>query len=536
MTAFWQDLRYAARTMARRPGFTLVAVLTLALGIGANTTVFLWIKAILLQPLPGVPASRDVVEVAGLHETRGRQNLSYQLYLDLRDRNSVLSGLAVHYMQGVGLTGEGEPERAWAELVSVNAFDVLGVRPLLGRFFLREEDHLPLGEPVAVISYRLWRRRFGGDQGAVGAVLTVNGQGYTVIGVAPEGFAGGFTGLAFDLWVPVTRQPHLVPGGAWIGPGGGRWLEGFGRLAPGVTPVQAQAQLSALSLASATLRGPQDSEVGTVTVRYLGDSTGGAESVLGPLLLALLALVGILFLVTCANVAGLIAVRSADRRREFAVRLSMGSSGRRLARLLVGEVLLLASLAGALASLAAVWGATLLPSMIPRLDMPVAFDLRPDPTVYLFTFGLSVLAGLLCALPSVQRATRVEIAQELRHGVNRISTTRRQRWERDLLVGAQIALSTALLFAAGLFLRSVAAARGSDPGFNPRGVLLASIDLFPAGVTEEEGLAIYRRLLDRLAALPGVEAASLSRRVPLSFGGSESTIIDVPGYAPPANN
>jgi predicted permease len=536
MVNILSELKHALRALWRNPGFSIAVVLILALGIGANTTVFLWIKAILLQPLPGVPAPREVVDIAGLHEMRGRRNFSYPEYVDLREHNSVLSGFAVHYMQGVGMSGAGEPERAWTELVSANFFDVLGVQPSLGRFFRQEEDHLPLGDPVAVISHGLWQGRYAGDPGVVGALLTVNGESYTIIGVAPEGFGGAYTGLVFDLWIPITRQPHLAPGGSWLEARDSRWLEGFGRLAPGVEPEQAQSQLSTMMLASAREQNAQGDWPTAVTVRFLRNSTGGPEAFLGPLLLALMTLVGLVLLITCANVAGLMLARAADRRREFAVRLSMGSTRWQLARLLLSESLLLAVLGGMLATFTAVWGAQLFPAMIPLIEMPVAFKVALNLQVLAFTFGLSLLSGLLCALAPIRHAIYREIAQELRAGSGRTSATRKQRHGRDLLVGAQVALSMVLLFTAGLFIRSATAAHRADVGFNPAGVLVASIDLFPANVSGERGLNLYQGLLDRLSALPGVEIASLSRRIPLSFSGSSSTELNVPGYVAPPND
>lgn len=530
MIAFWHDLVLAARTLARRPGLAVVTSLTLALGIGANTTVFSWIKAILLDPLPGVADADRLVVVRGLSPREGPINLSYPDYVDLRDRAHTLGGLAAHYPRAVAVGESAQVERAWAELASGNFFAVLGVRPAAGRFFLADEDTPGAGKPVAVISHALWERQFAGQASAIGGTLKVNNQPYTVIGVAPPGFGGGYTALAFDLWLPMAMQPQIVEGGSTLEQRGSRWLDTLGRLAPGATAEQARAELSAV-MSGLAAEFPESADATAAVAWPLRDDQLGPQGELGPVLGALIALSGLVLLITCANVANLLLVRAAGRRRELALRLSLGAGRWRLARLLLAETLVLACLGAALALVATPWTARLLSSIISTIDFPIALNLGLDVRVLAFAASLAVGTAALAALAPVREAVRTDLSADFKEASGTVTGSRRWgRW-RDAGLLLQAALSTILLVAAALFIRSLGAARRADPGFNPRGLLLASIDFFPSGIAADEGAALHTTLLERLGALPGVQAATLASDVPF-FLGSSSSGIEVPGFQP----
>jgi predicted permease len=521
------DLRFGVRLLRRNPGFAAVAIVTLGLGIGANTTIFTWINGVVLNPIPGAAEPDDLVDVTQTYQG-SRGEVSYPDYVDYRDHATLLSGLAVRDDLALLVAVDGVPERAWAEIVSANFFDVLGVRAALGRTFLLEEGRAPGTASVAVIGHGLWLRRFGGDPGVVNRRVEINGHPFTVVGVAPRGFQGSQTAVAYELWVPMMMQPALMPGGNRLDQRGHAWLTAFGRLAPGATAAQADDEMRALVRRVAGDR-PGAAEVGGRVTR-LRDSPHGAMGVLRPVLLALGAVAGLVLVIACANLANLMIARGAAREREIAIRLSIGASrGRIVAQLLTESALI--AMAGATLALAIARGTSgLLGSFAPPTEFPIAIAVPLDARVFVFTgvvaAGTALLFGLLPAL----QASRRDSMPSLKNGTTPAGSSRRRL--RDALVVAEVSLSLALLVAAGLCVRSVHVARQLDPGFSPRGVLLTSLDLFPAGYTPQTGRAFYRQLLDRLSALPGVEAATLARRVPLGFKGNSSSTVTVDGYEP----
>jgi predicted permease len=527
MSNFLRDLCYGLRMMRKSPGFTTVALLTLALGIGANATIFTWLNSILVVALPGAKAPHELVAVIPVSPEYGLTSVSYPDYVDYRDRNTTLAGLTALENQAMSLSGDGKPERIWAELVTSNFFDVLGVRPILGRTFLADEEKVPNAAPVVILSHTLWQRRFGGDPSVIGRKIILNNYPFTVVGVAPEGFAGGETALRFDLWVPMMMQEKVIPGKR-LEARGNSWLIALGRLKPGVTPQQAAAELT--GIARQLQQDHPERARGSVSVYPLWKSPKGATAVLGPVLLLLMGVVGLVLLIACANVANLLLARATGRRREIAVRLALGAGRGRLLRQLLTESILLSIAGGVLGLVCAYWTTGLLRTLAPPTDFPIGLAINLDVRVFAFTFILALLTGIVFGLAPALQASRADMLTPLKDESAAIAGGGRRAWLRSGLVVSQVALSVLLLVAAGLFLRSLERAQTFPPGFNAGGVLLASVDLFPNGYRAEAARAFYKEVLEKVRALPGVESVSLARRIPLGLGGSSSSSITVEGY------
>jgi predicted permease len=531
MGGLLRDVRYAARGLLARPGFTAVAVLTLALGIGANTTVFCWAKSLLLQPLPGVPEQDRLALLITTSALDDPRSTSYPDYVDLRDRNETLAGLVAFDMAPLSWTAADQTERVWGCLVSGNAFEVLGIRAALGRTFLPEEDRTPGAAPVAVVSFGFWKRRLGGDPAVIGSKARFNGHDFTIVGVAPEGFAGPFVGLSFDVWIPMMMQTRVVPGDR-LAQRGHRWLEVLARLRPGVELQQAQAALD--NTARQLAREHPETNAGQgARLLPMWRSPWGAPEIFRPVLAVLMGVVGLVLLIACANVANLILARSAGRAREIAIRLSVGASRGRLMRQLLTESLLLAGLGGAAGLFLALWSSGLIEAFLPPTHLPVGVAPVVGGREFLFALGLTGLTGVVFGLAPALQATRPDVASALKDEAGGgLAGGRHRSRLRSALVVAQVALSLLLLVSAGLFLRSLYNAHAVDPGFDPKGLFLGSVDLLPNGYDEARGLAFYRGLLQRVEALPQVRSASLARRVPLGFDGRSDTTVSIEGYEP----
>jgi len=530
MNSLWQDVRFSFRLLAKSPGFTAIALLTLMLGIGANTTIFSWINSTLLNPIPGVANTNQLVGISLGKNAQNPFPLTYPDFEHLRAQTHTLSGLAVFTMVNtMNLTGNGKPERVWGTLVSANYFDVLGVKPMLGRAFLPDEDRTPGAAPVAVISYRMWQTRFQASDSILGQTIGINRHKFTVVGVAPRLFQGSFTGLRSDLWVPVMMQQALLSGGDQIHNFHLFWLPAVGRLKPGVRMEEAQQELTALL--QPMVRQYPDEHKGheNVTLEPLWKGPWGANVFFSTLLPLLMSISGIVLLLTCANVANLLLVRSVVRRREIAIRLSVGASRWRLLRQLLIESLIL-SLAGGLgALLVTLWTAGGLTALIPPVNFPVDLSVTTDRSVLLATLGISIVTCMIFgALPAL-RATGIEPAAVLKEEARNASGGRGKSRLTGALVVAQISLSLLLLIGAGLFIRSFISAQQFNPGFNPEHVLLESYDLFSGGYDEAAGIQFNRRFLARLQAVPGVQSATVTSRVPLDIGGG-STSVKPEGY------
>ena len=531
METFWQDLRHSMRMLRSRPGFALTVIVTLALGIGANATIFTWIKAVLLASLPGIEQPEKLVEMWGATHNNSALSTSYLDYLDYRDRNTVLSGLFAHQVLPLNL-GHGEkPERVWAGIVSGNYFDVLGVKALIGRTFLPEEDRTPNTHPVGMIGYGLWHRRFGGDPNIVGRKVTLNEHDFTIIGVTPKDFGSPFAGLALDVWVPVMMKDYVARPHFSLTDRGSRWLMVMGRLKLGATLPQAQANIAAIA-SHLQQEYQQTNEQMGMAVYSVMQSPFSLKADLRPALAILMAAVAVVLLIACANVANLLLARAASRRGEIAVRLALGGTRWRLVRQMLTESFLLALLGAALGLTTAFWTARSFAAFLPPYANRASFDTRPDLVVFAFTLGLTVITTLLFGLAPTLQASKQDLVTGLKDNVPAVGRGRRKASLRYMLVVTQVALSMVALISAGLFVRSLREAYKADPGFDGRNVLLASFDPFLSGYDETRGREFYRRLVERVSTTPGVQSATLARRLPLTDGGIAFANVVIDGYAP----
>jgi len=531
METFWQDLRYSLRTLFKKPVFTLVVVTTLALGIGANATIFTWIKAVLLASLPGIEKPEELVEIWGATRNNSALSSSYLDYLEYRDQNSVLSGLIAHQVLPLNL-GRGEkPERVWGAIVSGNYFDVLGVKALVGRTFLPEEDRTPNTNPVVVIGYGLWQRHFGADPNVLGRTITLNEHDFTVIGVAPKEFGSPFAGLALDVWTPVMMKDYVARPHFSLTDRGSRWLMVMGRLKPGATVPQAQSNIAAIA-SRLEHEYPQTNEQMGVAVYSVLQSPFSLKQNMRPALAILMAAVAVVLLIACANVANLLLARAASRRKEIAVRLALGGSRGRLVRQMLTESFVLASLGAGLGLAIAFWTARSLAAFLPPYASRASFDTRSDAVVFAFTLGLTVITTLLFGLAPTLHASKQDLVTAMKDNTATVGRGPRKISLRHALVITQVALSMVALISAGLFVRSLREAYKADPGFDPHGVLLASFDPFLSGYDESRGREFYRRLVERVRAIPGIQSATLARRLPLTDGGIAFANVAIDGYAP----
>jgi macrolide transport system ATP-binding/permease protein len=531
METFWQDLRYSLRTLFKRPGFTFVVVTTLALGIGANATIFTWIKAVLLASLPGIEQPEKLVEIWGATRNNSALSSSYVDYLDYRDQNKVLSGLIAHQVLPLNLGRSEKPERVWGAIVSGNYFDVLGIKALIGRTFLPEEDRTPNTHPVVVIGYGLWERRFGADPNVLGRTVTLNEHDFTVIGVAPKDFASPFAGLALDVWTPVMMKDYVARPHFSLTDRGSRWLMVMGRLKPGATVPQAQANIAAIA-GHLEQEYPQTNEQLGVAVYSVLQSPFSLKQDMRPALAILMAAVAVVLLIACANVANLLLARAASRRKEIALRLALGGSRGRLVRQMLTESFVLASLGAALGLAIAFWTARSLAAFLPPYASRVSFDTRPDAVVFAFTLGLTVITTLLFGLAPTLHASKQDLVTAMKDNTATVGRGPRKVSLRHALVITQVALSMVALVSAGLFVRSLRQAYKADPGFDPHGVLLASFDPFLSGYDESHGRDFYRRLVERVRTLPGIQSATLARRLPFTGDGIAFASVAIDGYAP----
>jgi predicted permease len=528
----WQDLRFAARMLRKNPSFTTVAVLTLALGIAAHTTVLSWISATLLNPIPGVAHTSDLVTVMrGDRTDHPTPPFSYPDLRDLSERTQTFSGLLGYHDDYMSLTGVAKPERIYGALTTANYFDVLGVHPILGRAFLPEEGTLRAGAAVIVIGYAVWQNHFAGDPQIVGKTIQINRHPYTVVGVAPRDFTGCAPGLRTELWIPVSMDRD-VWGFNRPDYRGIFWLNVLGKLRPGVTKNQAQAELNLLMRGIAE-RFPEDhrDSPNEISLDPLWRSPFGINGYLYKILPMLLGLAGVLLLLACANVASLLLVRSVGRRREIAIRLGMGASRKQIIRQFLIESLLLGLLGGTAAIAITVWTSRSIVAFFPPSSLPLTHDEHIDQRVLFVTIAVSILAAIISGVLPALRSSSLPVQSVLKEEATSVSLTLHKSRLLSGLVVAQISLSLVLLVCAGLFTRSLQKAQQSDPGFEASHLLLTSYELSPAGYTRATGAAFDRQVLDRLSALPGVESVTLADFSPLSFS-IHSDYLQIEGYVP----
>jgi predicted permease len=533
MRTLWKDLTFGLRFLRSSPGFTAVAILTLALGIAANTSVFSWIDELLLRPFPGSSQSQQlaVLEMITAGAPIGANQISYLDYLDYRDHLQSISGLALHREDVFALGESIHAQPVWGELVSGNYFAVLGVRPALGRVFTPEENGDKLGAyPVAVISHRLWHSRFREDRGIIGKKIRANRRELTVVGVAPPEFRGTMPGLVFEIWVPVTMGPVLaMMDAADFRDRGSREFYGLVRLKPGVAMERARAKAAAFSHNLQAMSPKTNRGVTAVIVPAWEFHSAAPELLLRPLRI-LMAFSVLVLLIVCANVASLLLSRSIGRRREISLRMAMGAGAWQLLRQLLTETFLLAG-AGAIAGLGlAQWMGDMLPAMIPKVGVRVDWGSHLDFRVLAFTMltcaGATVISGAAPALVWL----RTDINQTLREGGRAGSPGAQTHRMRDLLVMAEVALATVALVGAGLFLRSFHHARAIYPGFDKRNVLLAQFYLGGTGFSTRDMQDFFARLAMRLRSQPGVVEASYADDAPLGTTGGPYGQVQPEGY------
>jgi predicted permease len=530
-----QDFTCGVRVLTKSPGFSALAVLTLALGIGANTTIFSWINATLLNPVPGLTKPNEVVSLTLSKPGENPFPFTYPDVEAMREGQQSFTGIVVCNFVPVSLTGKRKPERLFGMVASANYFDVLGVRPFLGRGFLPQEDEKPGGAPVAVISYHFWQTRFAANPDILGQTIELNQHPFSIVGVTPPAFQGSQTGVRTDIWVPLMMQAQFDSRGDLLHDHHYFWLLAFGRLKPKVSLAQAQDEMTR-RMKPEVERYPEEHKGHTaVTVYPLWQNPFGLNFFMSKLLPTLMCIAGLVLLLACANVANLMLVRSMGRRREIAIRISLGGSRWRLVRQLLVESLLLSLAGGASALLFTLWTQGTLMKFLPVTpDIPLSLTIQADRSVLLTTLVISVLTGVIFGILPALRSSRIAPADVLKEESGSMSGGLGKARLASGLVVAQISLSLLLLICAGLFIRSFRSARQIDPGFNPRNILIASYDLFTTGYTEATGTEFHRQLLAKLETLPGVQSAALSTRVPLTFTGG-STAVKPEGYVSPAN-
>ena len=533
MTSFWQDIRYSLRMLLKAPGYAAIAILTLALGIGANTTIFSWINSALLNPVPGLYKPSEVVSLA-LGTATQPFGFTYPDLEAVRNGQQSFSGIAACWFAQMSLTGKSKPERVWGMVATANYFDVLGVQPIIGRTFLPSEDEKLDGAPVAVISYRLWQTHFGARPDVVGQNIEINKHAYTIVGVTPAVFQGSQTGVRTEIWVPIMMEAQLDARGDLIHDHHNFWLLPFARLKPGVSLAQAQAEMT-LRLEPEAKNYPEEHKgKDKVTAYPLWRNPWGLNMFLSTLLPMLMTIAGLVLLLACANVANLMLVRSVSRRREIAIRMSLGASRWRLVRQLLVESLVLALAGGGLALLITFWTAGSLMKFMPDTDFPLSLTITTDRTVLVATLVIALLTGVIFGILPALRSSGVAPITVLKEDTGSASGTLRKARLAGGLVVAQISLSLLLLICAGLFIRSVRSAQQIYPGFNSHNVWIASYDLFTAGYSEANGAEFDRQLITRLEALPGIQSVSLTNRMPLGFSGG-STSVKPEGYVSQPN-
>jgi len=529
-----QDVRFGFRMLWRSPGFSLLAILCLTLGIGANAAVFSWIEGILFRPFPAVAHQENLFALTGTTRSEpGRDDVSWPDFNDLRKNSTLFDSFIADKIMGTTLSIGGRAERATGSIVSANYFDALRVHPILGRGFAPGEDSGRNAHPVTVISYQAWKERFQGDPGIIGKTQRLNGVQHTIIGVAPEGFYGTFVGWAMQFWVPASMEETFESGGYKLEDRGARWIEGFVRLKPGVTPEQAQQEISAVAKRleadyPATNRGRG------IKLWPLSETPFNGAHTLGPTLRIILAVAVFVLLISCANVGNLLLVRSFARRHEMTVRVAVGAGRPRLLRQLLTEGLILSGIAAISGLVVANWCRNALVLFFPlRGGLRVYLTAQMDGRVLALSAGVCLIATLLFALVPAIHTSKIDLAAALRSEMSGVVGGHGKSTIRSSLVLIQVALSFVLLVAAGLLLRSLQGMQSESPGFSTQGVLTTAVDLFGAGYEPQRAKNFQDELVDRVKSLPGVESAAFARFTPLSLRSPSSAPIGVDGYVPP---
>ena len=541
------DLRYGAKMLWKSKGVTVVAIVSLAIGIGANSAIFSIVNSFLLRARP-VAQPEQLVELYVGDKDQQYQSTSYPSYLDLRERSSdVLSGLAAYGIRQFKLGGASDVEQIWGEAVSGNYFDVLGVVPHRGRTFLPEEDSAPGKNPVAVISHNLWQRRFNSDSELVGKTITINEQALTVVGIAPPQYTGMFRGLSAEIWVPAMMIPALEPqrGEGIVTSRGNRWVILVGRLKPEATLAHARARFDLLTREMQAAhpeewmeksdgnRGRAD-RISSIAVLAESETRvhPGAQSMVYGVIALLFVIVNLVLLIACINLAGMLLARAVTRRREIAVRLALGASRSRIIRQLLTESLLLSFIAGVAGFLLAMWLLDLLVAFIPVLPegIRLAIDIRLDWRVVVYTITFATITGILFGLAPALHSSKADVSTVLKDDSGLFAGFYRKSRVRMSLVVAQVAFSLLLLIGAGLVLRSLEQVRPTRVGFTTDNIVVAPVELNEAKYDRLKAQEFYRQLSERVATLPGVQAVTMADQVPGNALGRSRSSIEIEGY------
>jgi len=518
--ALSHDLRAGVRRLRQNPGFSIIAILTLALGIGANASIFSVINAILFRPLPLERPS----ELVSLNETMAGNTvpfLSYPNYRDFRDRNSVLTELAAYGVIPASVGQKGSSQRMWGYIVTGNYFELLRVKPLAGRLFQPEDDKVRGGHPVVVLSYTGWQKRFGGDPQIVGAKIQVSGREFTVLGVTPKTFIGTELMISPDVFFPMAMQKELEGGEGYLDRRSGWSLFVVGRLKPGITSTQAESALNGIARQLAQ-EYPRDDDGIKITLTPPGLGGGYLRDPAIGFAAALFGVSCLVLLVACANLASMLLARAGDQRKGTAIRLALGAGRGVLIRQLLTESLMVALLGGAGGALLAAWIMSALAAWHPPIDIPVVVSAPVDIRVFLFALVVSSITALLFGLLPAFESTKTDLVAALK---NEAVTPRLRYWHlRDYMVAAQVCLSVLLLFCSVLVVRSLQRSLDAPIGYQPHGLATVSFDLNMQGYDEPRGREFERRILDKVRQLPGVESAALVNNIPLTAGVSSNHI------------
>ncbi|OFW06555.1 MAG: hypothetical protein A3H96_12875 [Acidobacteria bacterium RIFCSPLOWO2_02_FULL_67_36] len=520
----FRDLRQAIRTIGRMPTVATVVVLSIGAGVGVNTVVFSWIEARVLKPLGGVPNGGGFYGVEVRNDAGMYTSASWPEYEDLRERLRSIPDLVAFRMVPLYVGDAGQVERTYGLLVSGNYFSALGLKPALGRFLAPEEAARPGGEPVGVISYTLWQRRFGGTPDALGRTVRLNGTRIAIVGVTPKAFLGTVSGLSFDIYLPATLAPVVIGGSGELRDRGFRGYQIIGALADGTSRPQAQSELDAAMRGLASAYPPSNGGF-TAEVLPFWKSPRGPQRLLTAALTFLQAIMLLLLLAVCGNTANLMLARASARRREIGVRLALGATPRDIARLLLAENVVLGIAGAALGAGIAAWGTQAL-LVLPLSGLPLRFDTHVDGGALVFAMALGLLCGVIFGAAPAAHLARLDPQAALRTDTGGPQRSRM----RDILMGVQAGLALVVLIVAGLFFRSVMDARDLDTGFRREGVLLAAYDLTGRNATREFTRAFPRQVLDRLRELADVEDAAIATSVPLDIHGLPSRPFTVDGH------
>ncbi len=518
MNNLLKDLRYALRKLLKTPGVTFVAIITLALGIGANTAIFSGVNAFIFRPLP-VPEPERLIRPAEVTEDRGlADEMSYPDFVDYRNQSTSFTGLAAEDMLQVAIDTEQRNDVIWGQAVSANYFDVVQVKPILGRTFSPEEDKAKGAHPVVVLGHSLWQRRLNSDPNIVGKTLRLNNRQYQVIGVAPEFFKGTKFGLSMDFGAPVAMVEELRGSPDLLTERDSHWMSVIGRLKPGVTIAQASAEMAAI--ATRLNQTYPDNRANSTTARVVSEIDGRfdeAAVVIKSAGAVAMAIVGLVLLIACANIANLMLARAAARRKEIGIRLALGASRARLIGQLLTESLLLSLVGGGLGLLLAYWITDLMQGFIPVLQYNVVNDFFAlDSRALVFTLVVSLATGIVFGLAPAWNSSNPDLVPVLKGEVEVVQKGKTRRVNlRSSLVVAQVALSLVVLVCAGLFIKSFRKAQQMDPGFKAKNALLVTLNPQLVGYDDDRSRTFYQQALESTAGIPGVHAVGMARSIPL---------------------